>query len=78
MPVPIPKTSASWNGCGSYDFRVNFSSYDNLDGFNACCNSHDICYNNCAQTKADCDKKLHECLLTDVKNSNNVHKLGKS
>ena len=68
--IPISGTSATFNGCGSYDITVDFSKYNNLSGFNSCCNKHDICYNSCSRTKSKCDFDFLVCLNDAVKASN--------
>ncbi len=70
-PISKPGTAPSFNGCGSFDVNVDFSKYNGLSGFNACCNNHDICYNKCDTTKAVCDTTFYSCLKTAVDNSNN-------
>jgi hypothetical protein len=55
----------------------------NAGEFNGCCDGHDACYENCYQTKKQCDDKFEGC-LTGVcnkwaaeENWNLIQKLGK-
>ena len=68
--MPISGRSPSSNGCGSVVITIDFSKYDNLSGFNSCCNKHDICYNTCGGTKLVCDSTFNDCLNAAVKASN--------
>lgn len=67
--IAIPGMNPTINGCGSYSVQVNFSQYDNLSGFNQCCNTHDVCYNTCNTTKNACDKAFYSCLKNSVASS---------
>lgn len=60
--LPIP------NGCGSYDFRIDFDRL-NMHDITKCCNDHDTCYATCNKKKQDCDNLFRKCLLNfcDVK-----------
>ena len=49
---------------------INLSNYNNLNGFNACCNLHDICYNDCFSNKKECDTNFYDCLKIAVTNTN--------
>ena len=49
------------NGCGSYNIHIDFSVFQ-MDGFNSCCDRHDVCYQNCDQTKNHCDDTFEGCL----------------
>ena len=49
------------NGCGSYAVTVDFDSLG-MDGFNECCNTHDICYHERIESKEVCDNKFYYCL----------------
>ena len=57
---PNPKSKSYPNGCGP-SFSIDFEKYG-AKGFTKCCNSHDICYENCSSNRTDCDEKNHKCL----------------
>jgi len=49
------------NGCGS--LGVDISSILGLAAdFTACCNEHDVCYDQCNAGRTNCDNKLFDCL----------------
>ncbi|CAF0718536.1 unnamed protein product [Brachionus calyciflorus] len=56
-----PNHQFLFNGCGSYNININFSIL-NMAEFNQCCNSHDICYEVCSETKKSCDSSFDKCL----------------
>ena len=60
--IQIPNDKYGVNGCGSYNINVDFKLF-NMDGFNSCCNIHDVCYQECEKSKSLCDKLFENCLL---------------
>ena len=66
-------SNPSSNGCGSYLITINLSNYNILNGFNACCNLHDICYNDCFSNKKVCDTNFYDCLKIAATNRNETH-----
>lgn len=50
------------NGCGSYNITLDFRLLG-LDAFTQCCNSHDLCYDTCSQSKDSCDRSFSRCLI---------------
>jgi hypothetical protein len=66
LPKPNPNSESSYNGCGSYNFNINFEQYD-MGDFDKCCNIHDMCYSGCNNPKLDCDKALSGCLNSACK-----------
>ena len=58
----IPNKTHGYNGCGTRDFRIDFSLFKHLAGFNYCCIVHDLCYGNCNSTKSACDQNFSLCL----------------
>ena len=65
--IETPKVNYSYkptyNGCGSYGFKLNFDDM-NLTGFTNCCNVHDVCYGTCNLTKKKCDDDFQMCLFS--------------
>ncbi|RNA18370.1 group XIIA secretory phospholipase A2 [Brachionus plicatilis] len=67
-PKSNPDHLPTPNGCGSYDFRIDFDRL-NMHDITKCCNEHDTCYATCNKKKQDCDNLFRKCLLNfcDVK-----------
>ncbi len=61
LPITNPDNVPDYNGCGSYNFNINFEHY-NMHDFDKCCNVHDVCYEICNESKKNCDNSLGSCL----------------
>jgi hypothetical protein len=52
---------SSWNGCGPSILpdwlRDTFNS---VSGFEDACNSHDVCYDNCGKSRAECEDEFRD------------------
>lgn len=48
-----------YNGCGTYELKVNLATSD----FASCCNMHDLCYGSCGRPKVECDEVFLECMV---------------
>lgn len=61
-PRSNPTYFSAPNGCGSYDFKIDFEKLK-MHGVTKCCNEHDTCYATCNEKKIDCDNEFKKCLL---------------
>ena len=50
----------SSNGCGSFGVEIDLSHIPNLSN---CCDKHDICYDECGNSKTSCDSQFQNCLI---------------
>ena len=58
------------NGCGpASDWDDLNVVVDFLTGFGNACNNHDLCYNNCFETKQSCDLELRDLMYSECNDS---------
>jgi hypothetical protein len=54
---------SSWNGCGPSVFPDWLSdTADSVSGFEDACNSHDVCYGNCGNSRAKCEDEFWDSM----------------
>jgi hypothetical protein len=59
IPQHRPYSRPEYNGCGTYELKVNLATND----MEQCCNMHDLCYGSCGRTKDECDEMFLECMV---------------
>jgi len=78
-----------WNGCGPFivpDFLTDIAS--DVFNFRDACNTHDVCYSDCATKRSDCDNSFKDGMSQECENGlcetladifyGGVHRLGES
>ena len=48
----------TWNGCGPDLPDWLHDAADSVNGFQDACNSHDVCYGNCGNTRKECEDEF--------------------
>ncbi|KAI9006434.1 group XII secretory phospholipase A2 precursor-domain-containing protein [Hyaloraphidium curvatum] len=57
-PVRNPAHTPAFNGCGVPGFMVASPQYD----MTRCCNAHDVCYDDCGNSRSKCDADFLACM----------------
>jgi len=65
-PRANPAHMMSSNGCGSLGFRMGGDQLPSR-GMEACCDTHDLCYDTCGSDKDYCDLDFRRCLYATCK-----------